>query len=114
VTLASFALILLSQVCAVTGQIFLKKAMHQPPGEQAEKRSVTALFAAGIASMTVGFFVWIALMSKFDLSYLFPFQGIHYIFIIVAAAIFLKEKTSPTLLIGVLLISAGVAMVSAN
>ena len=111
-TPASFALILLSQVCAVTGQIFMKKSATHHGGEK--ERKGAKLFVAGIISMTVGFFLWLGLMSKFELSYLFPFAGLHYILIVIAAAIFLKEKVSPSLLIGVVLISAGVALVSAN
>jgi len=108
----SLALIFLSQASLVAGQIFLKKSMTRPDGE--EKRKGLLFRAAGIAVMTLGFFLWLGLMSKFDLSYLFPFEGIHYILIVIAAAIFLKERASPTLWLGVILISTGVALVSMN
>lgn len=108
----SFILILLSQICAVTGQIFLKKSMTRPESEG--KTKGVMLRFAGIAAMTVGFFLWLGLMSKFDLSYLFPFEGIHYILIVIGATIFLKERVSASVYVGVVLISAGVALVSAN
>ena len=111
-TIGAFTLILISQICAVTGQIFMKKSATHPGGGKG-KKGVT-LFISGIIAMTVGFFMWLGLMSRFDLSYLFPFQGLHYILIVIAAAIFLKEKASPSLIAGVALISAGVALVSAN
>ena len=108
----SFILIILSQVFAVTGQVFLKKSMTRPDGEKNGKGMLFRI--AGIAVMTLSFFLWLGLMSKFELSYLFPFEGIHYILIVIAAAIFLKERASPTLWLGVILISTGVALVSMN
>ena len=108
----NFILIVASQVFSVTGQIFMKKSATRPRDEAMGKRLM--LRGAGIAAMTLGFFLWLGLMSKFELSYLFPFEGIHYILIVIAAAIFLKERATPALWIGVTLISAGVAMVSAN
>jgi len=112
VTILSFIFIMITQLCAVTGQIFLKKSVNRP---EAEGKMKSILFrAAGIATMTLGFFLWLGLMSKFDLSYLFPFEGIHYIFVVIAAGIFLKERASASLWLGVILIGTGVALVSAN
>ena len=71
-------------------------------------------FTGGVATMTLGFFLWLGLMSQYDLSYLYPFEGLHYILIVLAAAVFLKEKASLSLWLGVALISAGVVIVSAN
>ncbi|MGB8353640.1 MAG: EamA family transporter [Chthoniobacteraceae bacterium] len=111
-TILSFTFIIITQLCAVTGQIFIKKSVNLPGSEGKTKSRL--LLASGIASMTLGFFLWLGLMSKFDLSYLFPFEGIHYIFIVIAAGIFLKERASASLWLGVILIGAGVALVSAN
>ena len=108
----TFLLIVLSQLCAVAGQIFLKKTMSQPAGTNRVRRALH--FTAGVAIMAFGFFLWIGLMARFELSYLFPFEGMHYIFIVIAAMVFLKERASWSLWAGVLLISAGVALVAAN
>jgi drug/metabolite transporter (DMT)-like permease len=74
----------------------------------------SALLATGIAAMTVGFFLWLGLMKKFELSYLFPFEGLHYVFIIIAAAIFLRERASFSLWVGGSLICAGIMLVSGS
>lgn len=105
-------LILFTQVCAVTGQIFVKKSMTHPEGSGTKKG--IALLVIGVGAMTVGFFLWLGLMRSFPLSYLFPFTGLQYIFIVLAAAVFLKERASFSLWIGVVLLSAGVALVSAS
>ena len=62
--------------------------------------------------MTISFFLTLGLLQHFDLSYLYPFQGLSVIFISVAAAVVLREKLTLQLTIGALLISAGIVLVS--
>ena len=102
----AFVLVLIAESCSLTGQIFFKHAMS------GNKGSVAAKIAAGAAIMGVGFFLWEGLLSKFDLSYLYPFDGLNRILLVVAASIFLKEKMSLNLWVGVLLICAGVMLVA--
>src|SRR2546423_12788716 len=66
----------------------------------------------GILLMTISFFLTLGLLQRFDLSYLYPFQGLSVIFITLLAAIVLKEKLNTRLAIGALLISAGIVLVS--
>lgn len=66
----------------------------------------------GIFLMTISFFLTLGLLQRFDLSYLYPFQGLSVIMITVMAAVMLKEKVSLQLTIGSLLISAGIVLVS--
>ena len=63
--------------------------------------------AIGVVLMTVSFFLTLGLLQRFDLSYLYPFQGLSVIFITILAAVVLKEKLSARLTIGALLITAG-------
>jgi uncharacterized membrane protein len=68
--------------------------------------------SAGIFLMTISFFLTLGLLQRFDLSYLYPFQGLSVIIITLMAAVILKEKLSLQLTIGALLISLGVVLVS--
>ena len=111
-SLSSFLLTVLSKLCMVAGQIFLKKTMSWP--EHGSKPWRAAVFATGVAIMALGFFIWVGLMAQFDLSYLFPFEGLHYLFVVIAASIFLKERASWSLWIGLFLICSGVALVSGS
>jgi len=52
------------------------------------------------------------LLQRFDLSYLYPFQGLSVIIITILAAVILKEKLTMQLTIGGVLISAGIVLVS--
>jgi uncharacterized membrane protein len=62
--------------------------------------------------MTISFFITLGLLQRFDLSYLYPFQGMSVIFITLMAAVVLKEKLNLRLTIGALLLSAGIVLVS--
>lgn len=62
--------------------------------------------------MTISFLLNLGLLQHFDLSYLYPFQGSSIIIITLLAAVILKERLTPRLIIGTLLITAGVVFVS--
>jgi len=106
VTPLAFALVLIAESCSLAGQIFFKHAMAGGKGNMAAK------IAAGAAIMGVGFFLWEGLLSRFDLSYLYPFDGLNRVVLMFAASIFLKEKMTLNLWVGVALICAGVLLVS--
>ncbi len=67
---------------------------------------------SGIILMTISFFLTLGLLQRFDLSYLYPFQGLSVLFITLMAGIVLKEKLNLRLAIGALLISVGIVLVS--
>ena len=94
----------------VTGQLFLKKAMEPAAATQPVNSRRRLIW--GIAAMAVSFFIKVGLFTRFDLSYLYPFEGLSVIIITLAAAVLLREALTPRLVIGSLLISAGVALVS--
>jgi len=110
-------LIILSLVTIVAGQLLLKLAMNKleefERGDPRRKQ-VKWIFASSILSMTISFFVSLGLLQKLDLSYLFPFQDLSVILIACCSAFFLKERLSMTLITGILLITAGVILVSSS
>ena len=93
------------EIALVIGQVLLKRGMSAPTPK-------IAMVAAGIASLSVWFFVWLALLARWDLSRLFPFEGLNPALVVIGAAIFLKERVRPLTWMGIALISAGVAIVS--
>jgi uncharacterized membrane protein len=108
VTLFNFVLVLIAEACVVAGQVFFKHAARSSEERAAYFRNL----GLGIAAMTVYFFLWLGLLAKFDLSYLYPFDGVNRVMLVLAASIFLGEKASPRLWIGVGLITVGVLLVS--
>ena len=74
----------------------------------------TAALGLGVACLSGWFFLWLALLAKWELSQLFPFEGLNPALVVLGAAILLKERVPPMTWIGVLLISAGVAVVTSS
>jgi drug/metabolite transporter (DMT)-like permease len=108
VTLVSALLIFIALILYILGQLFLKHAMESDLGRE----RFAKFFGAGLATMTLSFFITLGLLQRFDLSYLYPFQGLSVVIISILAAVILREKLTPRLLFGAALISGGVVLVS--
>jgi uncharacterized membrane protein len=112
VSLLAFLLIVVSLLTFVVAQLILKRAMELSTTSGLRNRRFLSLAAIGVALMTISFFLTLGLLQRFDLSYLYPFQGLSVIFITLLAAVALKEKLSARLVVGTLLITAGIVLVS--
>lgn len=111
-SILAFLLILVSLLSFVVAQIVLKRAMERSKTSGLRNSRVTGLIALGVVLMTVSFFLTLGLLQRFDLSYLYPFQGLSVIFIAATAAVVLKERLSLRLIAGTVLITAGIVLVS--
>jgi drug/metabolite transporter (DMT)-like permease len=107
----AFLLLFISLISFVAGQFLFKRAMDNSHNS-GFGRAFLKFFVPGIASMTISFFLTLGLLQHFDLSFVYPFQGLSVLFVSAAAALILKEKVSAQLLFGALLISLGVLLVS--
>lgn len=96
----------------VAGQLLFKRAMDFSRKVGFRNRRTISTLTVGILIMTLSFCLNLGLLQRFDLSYLYPFQGSSIIIIAVLSAIILKEKLTPRLIVGTLLIAAGVVLVS--
>ena len=104
-TAVAVFLALLCQAFLITGQLLLKRAMSATPIRY-------KLLAGGIGLLSAWFFTWLGLLSKWDLSRLFPFEGLNPVLIVLGAATFLKERIPFTGWVAIAFISAGVVLVS--
>jgi uncharacterized membrane protein len=111
-SILAFFFIIVSLLSFVAAQLILKRAMEVSATLGLRSSRFVSLTALGIALMTVSFFLTLGLLQRFDLSYLYPFQGLSVIFITLMAAIVLKEKLSLRLTVGAVLITAGIVLVS--
>jgi drug/metabolite transporter (DMT)-like permease len=112
VSLLVFFLIIVSLLSFVMAQLVLKRAMEFSAKSGLRDSRFIWLVTLGVLLMTISFFTTLGLLQRFDLSYLYPFQGLSVIFITLMAAVVLKEKLDLRLTIGALLISGGIALVS--
>jgi drug/metabolite transporter (DMT)-like permease len=111
-TLWSVVLIVIWLITFVAGQLLFKRAMELLSATGFRSRRSMSVLGAGMFSMTISFFLNLGLLQRFDLSYLYPFQGLSIVIITLMAAVVLKEKLTWRLTCGVLLITAGVMLVS--
>ena len=107
----SVALVTLTFVLQVVGQVFFKVAMDESSGTKPVRRRATA-FVAGITAMAFSFFLGLSQLSEIPLSKYYPFEGIERVLIVIAAAFFLKEKITLRVTIGVALICGGLFLVA--
>jgi uncharacterized membrane protein len=114
VTAGSLVLILVWLATFVAGQLFFKRAMSLASTVGFHDRKTLLILAGGLVTMTISFLLNLGLLQRFDLSYLYPFQGLSVIIISGAAALVLHEKLTLRLTIGALLITIGVALVSST
>lgn len=111
-TAVAFTVILVWLATFVAGQLLFKRAMDISSKVGFLNRRTISTLSIGILVMTISFCLNLGLLQRFDLSYLYPFQGSSIIIIAVLATTILKEKLTPRLIVGTLLIAAGVALVS--
>ena len=105
-------LILIWLATFVAGQLLFKRAMESSRAIGFRKSRTIFTLSTGILVMTISFCLNLGLLQHFDLSYLYPFQGSSVIIITLLAAVILKEKLTPRLIVGTLLITGGVVLVS--
>jgi drug/metabolite transporter (DMT)-like permease len=106
-----FVLIFCALITFVIGQLCFKHAMETSK-TLGFGRDFIRFFLPGIISMTLSFFLTLGLLQRFDLSYIYPFQGLSVIFVSLLGGILLKERLTLQLIAGALLISVGIVFVS--
>ena len=112
-TAVAISLCVLCQLLIVAGQLLLKRAVSAGATEPA-RRGRLRDFALGIACMSVWFFLWVGLMSRWDLSKLFPFEGFNPAIMAIAAWLFLKERMPAGAWVGLGLVCAGIVIVAGS
>lgn len=108
----AFLLVIVSEVCSITGQLLFKLAVNVTDESRKRRGKFLPIFAAGVVAMAVGFFAWLTLLSRFELSYVYPFEALSRLMLIGGAVFFLKEKMTPRLWFGAGLITSGIVVVS--
>jgi len=109
-----FFLVVLSVGSLVTGQLMLKHAMNYTHHKPMPWKTFSGWFLGGIAIMTLWFLLWLTLLQNLELSYLFPFESLSAIFLSIGAAVFLHEKLTLRLWVGIVVIVIGVMIVSVS
>lgn len=108
-TWLAVAICVVCQLFLVAGQVLLKHAMVK---EHAGWGRMAVRLLPGIACMTVWFFLWLGLLERWELSKVFPFEGLNPALLVVAAWAFLRERVTAGTWVGIGLITLGIVLVS--
>ena len=117
--IAGFAYVFGSILCTVYGQVIVKwqvgKAGSLPVNFSDRIWFLTALLLNPwiVSGILAGFFAlicWLAAMTKFELSYAYPFMSLAFVFVMVLSALLFHEPITAAKVLGILLIIAGIVV----
>ena len=111
-TAAAFFAVIIAELSAVVGQLLFKLSMNESEESRRRRAGFFPIFAAGVLAMAINFLAWIALLARYELSFVYPFEALSRLMLLAGAVVFLKEKITPRIAIGALLITAGIVLVS--
>jgi len=112
--MSAIILIFVSILLAVSGQFLLKKGMNKignvnlsEVGSVLIKVMSNGYILTALVVFCVAFFLWLLVLSKFDLSFAYPLVSIGYILVALVSFVFLKENLSLMRWVGIILIAVG-------
>ncbi|OGG00196.1 hypothetical protein A2Y99_05080 [Candidatus Gottesmanbacteria bacterium RBG_13_37_7] len=117
----NYLLIFLSIAISVVAQTFLKSGMNKIGAISTLDWSTlwplilqiatNINIIIGISMYVVGTFFWLVLLSRLDLSFLYPFGALQYLLIFIISFYFLGEEIKPARIIGVIFILIGILII---
>ncbi len=120
-TLKIFSLILLNDAVDAIAQLVMKKGLvstgissvtFDNAAEFLIRNASSLLVWAGVLIYALSFFIWIVILYKIDLSIAMPVGSASYIFVPLAAILFLHEHVGIVRWIGIFCIMGGIHFVS--
>ncbi|WP_421903667.1 hypothetical protein [Maridesulfovibrio sp.] len=112
----SYLLVACSVILGVLGQLFMKKGMVVlgPLGEPSIMTAFTIIFQpwvfGGLVSYGLAMIIWVAVLSRLDLSYAYPLLSSGYVLVAIGSWWMFGDSISATRWTGILVISAGVVL----
>ncbi len=116
-----FFIIVFTDICDSVGKVFMKKGLMkfgiasislQNLQEFLGKSGLSGWVWLGVACHILNFCLWIAVLSRLDLSVAAPLGSASYVFVPILAMLFLSESVGLTRWAGILLIALGIHLVS--
>jgi drug/metabolite transporter (DMT)-like permease len=117
----NYLLILLTVCISVTAQTMLKTGMNQIGKLEISELSLvlpmiirmgTNIFVIlGLSLYVAGTFFWLVLLSRLDLSFLYPFGALQYLLIFIVSYFLLGEEIKLARIIGVFVVMLGIFII---
>lgn len=112
-------MVVISVLMAVVGQLLMKQGMNTVgrigAGNILGKLSQTAFnpwVLGGLTLYALSAVLWIIVLSRRDLSYVYPLVALGYFFVLFFSAVFFKEQVSLLRWVGVGVICLGIILVT--
>jgi multidrug transporter EmrE-like cation transporter len=114
--MSPFVFIAISTLFGVSGQLLLKRGMNhigRAGGTSFLKQVLLSPWVmGGLVVYGLGVIFWLMALSRFELSYVYPFASLSYIGIILGSYFLFKERITLMRLVGIVVIIAGVLLTS--
>lgn len=107
--------LLLNIALLVAGQVVWKIGLSKAGGLQLENALhvlFSPLIILGVFLYGVATVIWLYVLSRLPLSFVYPLQSLAYVFALIVAFVLFKESIPPTRWIGTVIILAGIAVLS--
>lgn len=102
-------LVLFSVCFATCGQLLLKHGLTLAKIVSSVSHPAMVLILMGFLIYGLGTLLWIAAVSKQEISYLYPLSALNYLLVPVGGAVLLREHISPLRWVGILTMGIGIA-----
>jgi uncharacterized membrane protein len=115
-----YVLIGLAILCAAISQLLFKSGVEAVGGIDLSSRLVGQgvrmlsnwRIITGLVIYVIGWLMWMAALSRFDLSFAYPFTSVNYILVTILSVAILGETLSPVRVIGIAVICIGLVVLS--
>jgi len=115
----NYLILFISVLLAVIGQLLMKQGMNQfgtfPVTELLSR--IIPMFLnpwvfAGLVSFGISSVFWLVVLSRLNLSFVYPMVSLAYVVVAFASIVFFKESVSLIRWLGILVICFGVFLIS--
>lgn len=117
----TIALALVSISLGAVGQFLLKVGVNKIGGfafkrgelvNTAIKIATQPYIVIGIFLFVMSMVVWLAVLSKMELSRAYPMVSLSYAIVTILAALFLRERVGPVRIVGIVMVLVGVMVIN--
>ena len=118
-TITGFTYVMGSVLCTVYGQIVVKWQVSKAgalPASFMERMAflfnliLNPWIMSGVFAGFLALICWLAAMTKFELSYAYPFMSLAFVFVMVLSAVLFHEPLTAAKILGILLIICGIVI----
>jgi uncharacterized membrane protein len=114
VTVGIWAIALFSISLSASAQVLMKIGMSSTTADASIMEAATNYYVlSGFAAYGIGAVLWLKVLSRVELSLAYPLVSLAFVLVAILSWLVLGERLSPSRIIGIALIVAGVTLMGA-